>query len=65
MTPQQFNYSISLKRMMNDIYLLEEDLTNAKSVGMQGVSHGALMNIESCIVDLKKSIDNAIKTVGT
>lgn len=64
MTDQEFNYTVSLKRMMNDLLIVEDDLRNAKSVGMQGVSRGALMSIELCIYDLKANIYNALKTVG-
>lgn len=64
MTDAEFHYSLSLKRMMNDLIILEDDLRNAKTVGMQGISKGALQNVEGRIYDLKAAIYNALKTVG-
>lgn len=64
MTEQEFAYTFACKRMMNDLYILEAELKNAKSVGMQGDSAGALKNIESRIYDLHAAILNALKTVG-
>lgn len=64
MTEQEFHYTFACKRMMNDLLILEAGLVNAKSVGMQGVSKGALTNVEGRIYDLKAAIYNALKTVG-
>lgn len=63
MTEQEFAYTVSCKRMMNDILLIEETLRQAKTVGMQGVSKGALTNVEGRIYDLKAAVINALKTV--
>lgn len=65
MNQQEFDYSLSLKRMMNDVMLVEEDLRQAKTVGIKGVSDGALRIIEGRIYDLKAAIYNGLKTVGT
>jgi hypothetical protein len=64
MTQQQFEYSFALKRMMNDLTFVEEDLRQAKTVGIQGLSQGALQNIEMKISDLKSAVVNGLKTVG-
>lgn len=65
MTEQEGNFSIALKRMMNDLLIVEDDLRTAKTVGVKGVSAGALQNIEGRIYDLKAAIYNGLKTVGT
>ena len=65
MNQQEFDYSLALKRMMNDVMLVEEDFRQAKPFGIKGVSDGALRIIESRIYDLKASIYNGLKTVGT
>ena len=64
MTQQEFDYSFALKRMMNDLTFVEEDLRQAKVVGIQGLSEGALKNIEMKISDLKSAVVNGLKTVG-
>lgn len=64
MSETEFNYSIALKRMMNDLYVLEEDLRQAKSVGTKGLSEGALRIIEGRVYDLQAAILNGLKTVG-
>lgn len=64
MTEQEFAYTFSCKRMMNDLYILEAELKNAKSVGMQGLSKGALQTVEARLYDLQAAILNALKTVG-
>lgn len=56
-------YTIALKRMMNDLTIVQHDLDTAKLVGMQGVSHGALTNVEGRLYDLKAAVLNALKTV--
>ena len=65
MTEQEFAYTFMCKRMMNDLYLIESTLNGAKLVGLQGVSKGALQNVEGRIYDLRAAILNALKTVGT
>ena len=65
MTKKQFSYTLALKRMMNDLCLVEEDLRQAKDVDMQGISDGALRSIEMRMDDLKSAVINALKTVGT
>ena len=65
MTEKQFSYTFALKRMMNDLCLVEEDLRQAKDVDMQGISDGALRSIEMRMDDLKSAVINALKTVGT
>lgn len=64
MSEQQFEYSFALKRMMNDLTFVEEDLKQAKTVGIQGLSEGALKNIEIKIGGLKSAVINGLKTVG-
>lgn len=64
MSDMEFHYTVALKRMMNDVLIVEEDLRQAKAVGTKGVSHGALLSIEGAIYDLKASIYNGLKTVG-
>jgi hypothetical protein len=64
MTQQEFDYSFALKRMMNDLAFVEEDLRQAKVVGIQGLSHGALRNIEDRLSDVKSAVVNGLKTVG-
>ena len=49
---------------MNDLTFVEEDLRQAKVVGIQGLSEGALKNIEMKISDLKSAVVNGLKTVG-
>lgn len=63
MTEEEFAYTFACKRMMNDLYIIENDLKAAKAIGMQGVSKGALTTIESRIYDLHAAILNALKTV--
>jgi copper homeostasis protein CutC len=63
MSEQEFNYTYACKRMMNDLYILEHDLKQAKTVGMQGISKGALTNVEARLYDLQAAILNALKTV--
>jgi hypothetical protein len=65
MTQPEFNYTYACKRMMNDIAILEHDLEQAKTVGMQGLSKGALIVVEHEISILKAAVINALKTVGT
>jgi len=64
MTKKQFSYTLALKRMMNDLCLVEESLRQAKDVDMQGISDGALRSIEMRMDDLKDAVVNALKTVG-
>jgi hypothetical protein len=64
MTEKQFSYTFALKRMMNDLCLVEEDLRQAKDVGIQGLSGGALRSVEMRMDDLKSAVVNALKTVG-
>lgn len=64
MTQQEFDYSFALKRMMNDLQWVKEDLRQAKVVGIQGLSEGALRNIEDRLSDLNSAVVNALKTVG-
>jgi hypothetical protein len=64
MTEKQFSYTFALKRMMNDLCLVEEDLRQAKDVGIQGLSDGALRSVEIRMDDLKAAVVNALKTVG-
>ena len=64
MSDMEFHYTVALKRMMNDVIIVEEDLRQAKSVGTKGISEGALRIIEGRIYDLKASIYNGLKTVG-
>ena len=65
MTDNEFQYSFACKRMMNDLLVVEDDLRQAKNVGINGLSKGALQNVEGRIYDLKAAILNALKTVGT
>jgi len=65
MDQKDFDYTLALKRMMNDVLIVEEDLRQAKTVGIKGVSEGALRIVESRIYDLKAAIYNGLKTVGT
>ena len=64
MTEEEFAYTFMCKRMMNDLYLIESTLNGAKLVGLQGVSKGALQNVEGRIYDLRAAILNALKTVA-
>jgi hypothetical protein len=63
MTMPEFNYTYALKRMMHDLALVKEDLRSAQTVGMQGLSHGALVRVEENLLILELSIRQALKTV--
>ena len=63
MTDNEFQYSFACKRMMNDLLVVEDDLRQAKNVGINGLSKGALQNVEGRIYDLRAAILNALKTV--
>jgi hypothetical protein len=63
MTEQEFHYTYALKRMMHDLALVTQDFEAAKLVGMQGLSGGALIVIETELSLLKSAIRNALKTV--
>jgi hypothetical protein len=64
MTEMEFDYSIALKRMAHKMEYLRIELDAAKAVGMQGLSKGALTNIELRMYDLKATIYQALNTVG-
>ena len=62
-TDQEFAYTYALKRMMHDLALVKEDLRAAQTVGMQGLSHGAIVRVEENVLILELSIRQALKTV--
>lgn len=62
-TEQQFQYTFACKKMLHELEAVMLYLDGAKSVGMQGLSKGALQNVEGRIYDLKAAIYNALKTV--
>lgn len=62
-TDEEFAYTFACKKMMNDLYILEAHLKSAKTIRINGLSKGALTNIEARIYDLQDAILNALKTV--
>lgn len=64
MTQQEFDYSLACKKMLHNIEYLQLELDAAKAVGINGLSAGALRNVEARIYDLKAALYNALKTVG-
>lgn len=62
-TPQEFQYTFAIKRILHDLEEVMVELNTAKSAGMQGVSKGALSTVELRIYDLKAACYNALKTV--
>ena len=63
-SPEEFAYTFACKKMMNDLILIEDHLRQAKSIGINGLSSGALRNVEGRVYDLKAAVLNALKTVG-
>ena len=64
MTEKEFNYSMALKRAMNDYFILESDIEQAKTVGIVGNSQAALAVIGIRMADLEDALRTALKTVG-
>lgn len=62
-TEQEFQYTFACKKMLHELEAVRMYLDAAKSAGMQGVSKGALQNVELRIYDLKAALYNALKTV--
>ncbi len=62
-TPQEFQYTLAMKKILHDMEYIQLQLNTAKSAGLQGVSKGALTVVESRIYDLKAACYNALKTV--
>jgi hypothetical protein len=62
-TAQEFQYTLAIKKILHDMELLTVHLNTAKSAGIQGVSAGALRNVEGRMFDLKAACYNALKTV--
>jgi len=62
-SPQEFAYTFACKKMLHEMEAVMLYLNEAKSVGMQGVSRGALQTVEGRIYDLKAALYNALKTV--
>lgn len=63
MTREEFDYSIALKRMVHKMEYLRLELDAAKAVEINGLSKGALRNVEGRMFDLKAAIYNALNTV--
>ena len=62
-TEQEFIYTFACKKMLHELESVNIFLDEAKRVGMQGDSAGALRNVEGRIYDLKAALYNALKTV--
>lgn len=62
-TPEEFQYTLAMKKILHDMEYLQLQLNAAKSAGLQGVSGGALTTVEARLYDLKAACYNALKTV--
>lgn len=62
-TPDEFIYTFACKKMLHELESVNVFLDEAKRVGMQGDSYGAIRNVEGRIYDLKAALYNALKTV--
>lgn len=62
-TQQEFNYTYAIKKAIHRLNYVEMEIESAKSVGMQGVSKGALIVAENEAAILKAALYNALKTV--
>lgn len=62
-TEEEFRYTLACKKMLHEMEICLLYLDEAKSVGMQGISRGAISTVESRIYDLKAALYNALKTV--
>ena len=62
-TEQEFAYTFACKRMLHEIEYLRVHLDTAKGAAPQGLSKGAIQNVEGRIYDLKAALYNALKTV--
>lgn len=60
---REFQYTFACKKMLHEMERVMLYLDEAKSVAPQGLSRGALSNVEGRIYDLKASLYNALKTV--
>lgn len=63
MTDQEFAYTIAIKRAVNYLNYAAAEIDKAKSVGMQGLSGGAIIVAENEAAILKAALVNALKTV--
>jgi hypothetical protein len=64
MNEKEFKFSVGLKRAMNDLLIFEDEILRLKGVAPQGLSRGAMTNVEGRVYDLKAALINALKTVG-
>jgi hypothetical protein len=62
-SPEEFIYTFACKKMLHELERVGVFLDEAKLVGLQGDSAGALRNVEGRIYDLKAALYNALKTV--
>jgi hypothetical protein len=62
-SPEEFIYTFACKKMLHEIESISVYLDEAKLVGLQGDSAGALRNVEGRVYDLKAALYNALKTV--
>ena len=62
-TEQEFNYTYAIKKAIHQLNYVTMEIESAKSVGMQGVSKGAIQSAEIRLYDLKVALYNALKTV--
>lgn len=62
-TPEEFQYTLAMKKILHDTEQIHLEIMAAKSVGLQGLSLGALSNVEGRLYDLKAACYIALKTV--
>lgn len=62
-TEEEFRYTFACKKMLHEMEAVMLYLNEAKSVAPQGLSKGAISNVEGRIYDLKAALYNALKTV--
>lgn len=62
-TPEEFIYTFACKKMLHELARVNVYLDEAKTHAPQGLSKGAIQNVEGRIYDLKAALYNALKTV--
>ena len=62
-TPEEFIYTFACKKMLHELSRVSVYLDEAKNHAPQGLSKGAIQNVEGRVYDLKAALYNALKTV--
>jgi hypothetical protein len=62
-TPEEFIYTFACKKMLHELARVGVYLDEAKTHAPQGLSAGAIHNVEARVRDLRDSLYNALKTV--